>query len=181
MTLRAPALVVAAAILSCGYRPVYGNVGGERFHLRLVHAGTPDPLVADDVVAGAREELARSGALASGDGYPRIEIEVLRSDDEGTAIAAAPGGALARASTHAVAARAWVVTAAGGPPGRDTGDLSAREDVALDAPLGSSTDLRATAFHDADALRAAARRLGKKLALRVTGQPAATEDDADRP
>jgi hypothetical protein len=181
MTLRASALVVAAAFLSCGYRPVYGNVGSERFHVRLVRAATPDPLVADDVLAGAREELARSGALQSGDGYPRIEIEVLRSDDRGTAIASAPGGALARASTHSVVARAWVVVEVGGGATRDTGDLSAREDVAMDAPVGASPDLRATAFHDSDALRAAARRLGRKLALRVAGHPAATEDDADRP
>jgi hypothetical protein len=173
--------LLGCAVLSCGYRPVYGEVGTERLHVRLVGASVPDPLVADDVVAGAREELALAGALEGGDGYPRIEIEVLRSVDEGTAIAAVPGGALARASTHSVSARAWVVAASGAAKARDTGDLSARDEVAMDTPTGSAVALRATAFHDSDALRAAARRLGRKLALRVLGHPASTEDDVDRP
>jgi hypothetical protein len=178
---RGLALLGCVALFSCGYRPVYGEVGVERLHVRLVRASVPDPLVADDVLAGAREELAVAGALEAGDGFPRIEIEVLRSDDEGTAIAAVPGGSLARASTHAVSARAWVVAASGGPRGRDTGDLSARDEVAMDTPPGSPVALRATAFHDPDALRAAARRLGRKLALRVLGHPASTEEEVDRP
>jgi hypothetical protein len=37
-------------------------------------------------------------------------------------------------------------------------------------------DPRASAFHEADALRAAARRLGRRLGYRVTGQPASSDD-----
>jgi uncharacterized protein YfiM (DUF2279 family) len=179
------------ASASCGYRSVYAKVGSERLHVALVRVLVPEGVVADDVAAGMQEELARAGALAAGDGYPRAEIEVLRTDAAGAGIAAAggPGTAAAasetlrhtpqaRATTLGVSARAWVVAEAGATPSRDTGDVWARDDVAFDL-AGAGVDLRGVAFRDEDALRAAARRLGRKLASKLIGDPAASEDDVD--
>jgi len=56
--------------------------------------------------------------------------------------------------------------------------MRADDVMAVDAmgPSGGVRDPRASAFHYADALRATARRLGRKLARRVMGDPAASED-----
>jgi hypothetical protein len=78
----------------------------------------------------------------------------------------------------AVVARAWVVAAADAPPQEDTGDMRAEESIAVDETAGIG-DPRASTFHHADASRAAARRLGRKLAARLLGQPSASEDTAN--
>src|SRR5687767_11954285 len=80
------ALAAAPASTACGYRAVYGGAGGARLHVALVRSLVPDAVASDEVVAGVRERLAREGMLADGDGYPRIEVEVLRADEiaEGT-------------------------------------------------------------------------------------------------
>ena len=74
---QALALLTAA----CGYHAVYS---GEQEHLRVVlrRSLVPDAVASDEVVSGLRETLAREGALAAGEGYPRVEVEVLR--DKGT-------------------------------------------------------------------------------------------------
>src|ERR1019366_8605647 len=107
---------------------------------KLVRTLIADVVASDEVAAGVREELARAGMLEGGDGYPRVEIEVLRASD--------------------------------------TGDLRAAETIAVDeGPAGP--DPRASAFHEADALRAAARRLGRTLAYKVTGEPGASDDGSE--
>ena len=164
--------------LSCGYGPVYRGYGvgsPARLHVTLLRTLVADAVASDEVASGAREELARRGALEDGDGYPRVEIEVLRADESSEGIASGIGGPVARATNVAVAARAWIVRAAGAPPERDTGDLRAQDVIAVDEKLGE-LDPRSSGFHHADALRAAARRLGRKLAHRVLGEPAASED-----
>jgi hypothetical protein len=132
-----------------------------------------DAVASDEVAAGAREELAFAGRLDRGDGFPRIEIEVLRSDVASAGVAAAGGLPTARASEIGLVARAWLATSAGAAPRADTGDLRAEESSAIDAPAGV-LDPRGAAFHDTDALRAAARRLGRRLAQKILGLPAAT-------
>ena len=52
--------------------------------------------------------------------------------------------------------------------------------VDLASTGGLTPDPRAGLFHHTDALRAAARRLGCKLARKLLGQPAASEDIVDR-
>jgi hypothetical protein len=163
-----PVTLVLAA--SCGYQPLYATSSGEAFHVHLARSKVASILVAEEVVRGARDALAKEGALAPGDGYPRLEIEVLRADEtsEGimqveTAKGAAP---LARATDLAIVARAWITRRAGGTMELDTGDVRA-EDVA-GAPLGDATR---EVWEREDALRAIARRLGGRIVLRVLGHP----------
>jgi len=158
----------------CGYRAVYGGGVPERLHVKLVRTMVPDAIASDEVASGVREELARQGALDSGDGYPRVEIEVLRADEASEGIRGGTGP-LARATDVAIVGRAWVVRAPGAQAESDSGDMRAEEVIATDVSQGAA-DPRASGFHHADALRAAGRRLGGKLARRVTGRPAASED-----
>jgi hypothetical protein len=53
--------------------------------------------------------------------------------------------------------------------------LRAEETIAVDESA-AGPDPRASSFHEADALRAAARRLGRSLGAKVTGQPASSDD-----
>jgi hypothetical protein len=56
--------------------------------------------------------------------------------------------------------------------------MRAEEVITIDV-TGGAVDPRASGFHYADALRAAARRLGRKLARRVLGLPAASENASE--
>jgi hypothetical protein len=191
------------AELSCGYRPVYGAGEPTRMHVKLVRTLVPDVVASDEVASGLREELARAGALEPGDGWPRVEIEVLRAGDESEGIGvraesttppqpgapllpAAPGEGrsvpAARGIDVAVVARAWIVRAPGAEAERDTGDMRASDVVSVDRSRGvggaaGAFDPRAAGFHEADARRAAARRLGGKLGRKLLGEPAASEEE----
>lgn len=167
--------LLLALVAGCGYRAVYGGGQPERLHVKLMRTMVPDAIASDEVASGLREELARQGALDVGDGYPRVEIEVLRADEASEGIAAGANGPLARATDVAILGRAWLVRSPGASPESDSGDMRAQEVITLDVTQGV-LDPRASGLHHADALRAAARRLGRKLARRVMGQPAASED-----
>jgi len=173
--------VLASGGAGCGYRAVYGERAPVRLHVKLMRTLVPDAVASDEVAAGVREQLARAGALEGGEGYPRVEIEVLRADESSEGIAARPGppgrgsSPAARATDIGIAARAWIVRAEGALPESDTGDLRAEETIAVDE-AASGPDPRASAFHATDALRAAARQLGRRLAYKVTGEPAASDE-----
>jgi hypothetical protein len=172
-------LTLAALLLTCacGYRSVYAAGPPGKLHVKVVRSLVADTVAADEVASGVREELARAGALEAGEGYPRVEIEVLRGDETSEGVAAGASGPLARGTDVAVVARAWVATAERAPPQADTGDMRAEESIAVDeAAAAGGADPRASFFHHADASRAAARRLGRKLAARLLGQPSASED-----
>jgi hypothetical protein len=173
--------LVVLVVPGCGYRPVYGSAASARIHVKVVRALIADAVAADAVAAGMRDELARDGLLASGDGYPRAEIEVLQAVDSSEGIAASGGVPAARATRVAVVARAWVVTAPGADPADDTGDVRGDQVIAIDpaSANGAGIDPRATVFHDADAVRAAARRVGRTLARKVAGEPAAGDEAPD--
>jgi len=167
-------LLVSGALASCGYRSVHGGAA-EHLHVVLSESKVPDAVASDEVLAGVREELARGGALASGDGFPRCEVEVLRADEASEGVSATPeaDGRLSpqsRATRVGLVARAWVVRTPGGERERDTGDVRAFEIVAV-AP-----DARSSTFRHSDALRAAGRRVGKRLAARILGIPAPTDE-----
>jgi hypothetical protein len=167
------AFVSCCSILSaCGYAPLYPSSGaGAKLHVVLVRSLVADAAASDEVVSGAREQLARDGALAPGEGYPRVEIEVLREDETSDGIAAPKGveAPVARGLDVALVARAWLVAAPDSPREHDTGDLRAAD---LVAPEGvEQRDLLA----HLDATRAVARRVGRRLALKVLGHPAASE------
>jgi hypothetical protein len=170
-----PASLLPIALVACGYHAVYGEHSPPKLHVVLVRTLIPDVVASDEVVAGLREELSRAGALEPGDGFPRVEVEVLRADEASEGIQAGPNGPVSRATDVGLAARAWIVRAEGAAPESDTGDLRTEETIAVDESA-SGPDPRASAFHEADALRAAARRLGRRLGDRVTGQPGSSDD-----
>jgi hypothetical protein len=155
---------------------MHGGAGaGEHLHVALSESKIPDAVASDEVLAGLREELARGGALASGDGFPRCEVEILRADEASEGIAAGRDrddrlAPQSRATRVGLVARAWVLRAPGGARERDTGDVRAFETVAV-AP-----DARTSTFRQSDALRAAGRNVGKRLAARIMGIPAPTDD-----
>ncbi len=170
-------LLPALSSLGCGYQPVLGRAG-TALHVTLVRSAVADPVAADEVVAGIREELARAGLLAQGQGYPRVEVEVLRAAEASEGVSASPGGPVARATDVGVEGRAWVVSAAGEAPTSATGDLRAEDTLAVDEGL-AAPDPRASTFHHADALRAAARRLGRALGARLLGLPSGSEETGE--
>ncbi len=169
MTVRRAALL-ALLCAGCGYHALYAEPAAARYHVHLGRVGVASAAVADEVARGARDELAREGALSAGDGFPRLEIDVLRLDETSEGIARATGDVpLARGTQLGVLARAYVVRAEGAAPELDTGDLRALDLV--EAPA----DPRREVFLREDALRAVARRLGHTLAARVLGHPTTTE------
>lgn len=166
--MRAGWILVAAC--ACGYEPLYATPAGDAYHVHLAKNQTASAIVAEEVVRGVRDALAKEGALAPGDGFPRIEIEVLRADEtsEGVMQVQTIQGAepRARATELAIVARAFVARREGSSAELDTGDMRA-EDLA-GAPLGDSTR---EVWQREDSLRAAARRLGGRIALRILGHP----------
>ncbi len=164
--------LLALALMSCGYRSVYAD--REKLGVTLSSSSVPDAIASDEVLAGAREELSRYGALGSGTSYPRFEIEVLRADEasEGVAAVDGPGRLVpqSRATRVGLLVRGWIRRGPDRPLERDTGDLRALETIAV-APSSP-----AAAFSYDDALRTAGRRAGKRLADRILGLPAPTEE-----
>ena len=186
------ALLGVVLVSSCGYHTVYGGQS-ERLSVVLKRSLVPDAVASDEVVSGVREVLAREGALASGDGFPRIEVEVLRSDEAsegiaapvaseavGSPVAGVPiGGPRARATEVGLVARACLVRARGGPCERDTGDVRAMDLAASDLPGGGPAPL-SDAFHHRDVIRDVGKRLGARLAAHVLGRPSASDEAIGR-
>jgi len=160
---------------SCGYGVLRAQTSSEALHVVVVRALEADALAADEVASGVRDELARASALLPGDGWPRVEIEVLRADESGAGIVAQGDSPQARGLGFGITARAWLSRLPNGPPERDTGDLRAEVATAVDE-LAGTIDTRWEASRHSDALRAAARRLGRQLARRIERLPATTDD-----
>jgi hypothetical protein len=168
----------------CGYQAAYADGAGGRLHVKVVRSLVADAVAADEVAAGVRDELARGGWLEAGERYPRVEIEVLRADEASEGVTATGGVPVARATDVGVVARAWMVRAAGADPEHDTGDVRAEDTVAVDeaaSPAGFVRDPTADSLHHTDAVRAAARRLGRMLAARLLGAPGASEEGVSAP
>jgi hypothetical protein len=148
----------------------------EKLHVHLDKVTIADAAVASEVLSGAREYLSREGALASGDGYPMLDIDVLRIDETSEGIAATPANTpLARASRLGVLGRAIVVPRTGAAATVDTGDMRASDLVTV--PSDPAPELTGRA----DALRAIARKLGHALAARALGHPEPTEIEPQDP
>lgn len=163
---------------ACGYQPLYGGQPAARLHVRMVRTLLPDAAASDEVASGIREELALEGALLPGDGWPRVEFEVLRAINSSEGVSDRLGAPFARGVGVGVVARAWIAAGPEQPPSQDTGDMQAEEVITVDQTAGA-LDPRATAFHTRDALRAAARRLGYRLARKLMGHPA-VDEESDR-
>ncbi len=160
---------------SCGYRSVYATPS-EKLHVHLSKVAIADAAAAVEVENGAREYLSREGALAAGEGFPMLEIDVLRVDESSEGIAATPAGTpRARSTRLGILGRAIVVPRDGAAAVVDTGDVRA-SDLAT-VPADPATELTGRA----DALRAIARRLGQRLAARALGHPEPTETEAQDP
>jgi hypothetical protein len=162
-------LIGLLLICGCGYEPVYRErAPDERYSIVAAAPKVARTDAVQEVMAGARAELGRAGALSDRSGYPRMVIEVLRIDELSAGIRAAerPGGAVepeARGSSVAVLGRAWVETSRGSVPARDTGDVRRVEHYA------TTTDPRVEALRHDEAVRSAARRLGTALARLLLG------------
>jgi hypothetical protein len=182
MSRRAASAALLLNLAACGYHAAYADPSGGRLHVKVVRSLVSDAVASDEVAAGVRDELARGGYLEAGERYPRIEIEVLRADEASEAIGAgaAPAAPVARSTDVGIAARAWIVPALGAAPEGDTGDMRAEDVVAVDLASGVGNPA-ADALHHADALRAAARRLGRALAQRLLGAPGPSEDGMSVP
>jgi hypothetical protein len=151
---------------ACGYTPVYGATRPpERLTVVAAPTAVPQANVVHETLAGAREELSRAGVLRPGTGYPRLVIQVLRVDEASSGVAAAAETPLARGSSVGVVGRAWVEPSAGGSRARDSGDLRRIEWIS------SGPNAADDAVRYNGALRVAARRLGRSLALRILGDP----------
>jgi len=193
----AVAVAVAVAVAGCGYRPLYGAASApsgaqgqteEQFSVTGISPLVADASVVAEVEAGVRAGLARAALLRGGGGYPRVVVEVLRFDTQSEGIAAVPGGVrtdetggvpvgaagpllpLARGTRVGIVARAWLERTAGAPKERETGDLRAVDVMQVES------DARLETLRMDDASRAAARRLGERLARRVLGEPDAPDD-----
>jgi hypothetical protein len=170
LTHSAAIMGLTTAFGGCGYQPVYGGSAPET-RLAVVAApaigGRAEALQA--TLAGVRGELSKSGVLRPGGGYPRVLVQLVRLDEQGTGIARfdGPEGALplARGSVVGIVGRAWVEEAAGADPARDTGDIRRVRRYA------SATDPRVEEQRHSQALRSASRELGRALGRRILGEP----------
>jgi hypothetical protein len=173
------ALVGSVFVASCEYRAVRVQGSREAWHVAIVRVFEADALAADEVAAGVRDELARARVLLPGDGWPRLEIEVLTADEASVGIIAVGDAPQARGLGAGLTARAWLSRAPDAPLERDTGDRRAEVTVAADAVDGTS-DPKWAGLERAAALRAAARRLGRELARHVEGLPALMDESPER-
>ena len=125
----------------------------------------PDLLAVQAAANGARSELASSGMLASGDGYPRLVIDVLRVDELSRGIRVQGGQPHAGAMSVAVTLRARIFAAGEREANSDSGD------VRRAVQLAGDDDPRVDgAAHDS-ALRSAAERAGRAAARIALGIP----------
>jgi hypothetical protein len=81
-----------------------------------------------------------------------------------------PLAPLARGTRVGVLARAWVEPSAGAARERETGDMRTTD------VRRAESDPRLEALHQDDAARAAARRLGARLARRILGEPETSDE-----
>lgn len=168
------AWVVALALLplgACGYRSLNAEAAGEQLCVLAAPAKVPDAGAVQSALDGARQELARHGALGDAGSHPCLVLELLRVDEAPAGIvegglAASPR---ARGTALAVVGRAWVESAPGAPLSRDTGDLRRV------ARLETTTGLPEGTRHDRG-LEAAAQQLGSDLARRVLGHPTPSDE-----
>jgi hypothetical protein len=162
--------LVALLFFGCGYQPVFGGTPPSATLSVAPARSAAWPRALDAALGGARQELARFGALGTSGEYPMLMLELVRVDElaSGVSASAQPGGdqaPAARGSTVAVTGRAWVLEGRDLAASRDTGDLrrSARHASGPDT-------LQEALAHEA-ALEVAARELGASLARAAMGIP----------
>jgi hypothetical protein len=169
----APLLAMAAvAAISCGYRPLRSALRGHpKIFVTTAHATAPggaQAQIEDEAATGARLELARYGALATGDGSSdRLRIEIVRVDERSEGISASTASSddpRARGIRVRLLARGVFEGASGA---FETGDVEGTEIVASPQLAGSAAWEGARAA----AARRAARLAGARIAHEVLGLP----------
>jgi hypothetical protein len=151
---------------ACGYQSIRGQAEN-RGTLAIAAVGqrSAEPRVDAAVLSGVGLALSQEGLLRAGQGYPRVEVEILRVERFSGAVAlSAEGKPLARSIGMAVLGRAWVALQDGSRV-EETGDV--REEAYRAAGTLGAAEIQ----NDEEALQAVATRLGKKMGARVLGYP----------
>jgi hypothetical protein len=126
---------------------------------------------AADALAGAVSgRLAEAGELLPGTGYPMLEVELSRVDETGEGLADASARPLARGLRITAVGRARVFRDASSEAALDTGDVSAHVSLAPGTVEAEALVLRERA------VVAASQKLGVRLAERVLGLPAPSDE-----
>ena len=154
---------------SCGYQPLRGP-DGATLDVELAGSRGPGFGAVASIKEGAESELARLGIASPATGYPRMVIEVLRSDEIGRGLEGSGSAPTARSLAVSVVAHAWVVDGAGRPRRLLSGDM--RRTVRYAPAQGAAAD----AERRRAAIRQAATLLGRDLVRRVVGVVAAGHD-----
>jgi hypothetical protein len=159
-----------AVVPACGYHPAYGgNRPSVRLSVAVAPSRSPESGAFAAVLAGLRGELSRAGVLASGRGYPRVLVELVRVDERGTSqtlVGPQDGGAalpLASGGLVGVTARAWV----------ENGDSRVERgtgDVRRTATFGSAANSGLDSARREAALSVAGRATGEALGRRIMGE-----------
>ena len=162
------ALAGLLVVPGCGYRVVGGADAAGSLAVVPGPGVVASALAEENVVAGARAELAARGRLASCDPRgearcPALVVELVRVEEGGAApgVATRESAPLARSVTWTLRGRAFLRRAKDAPPERVGPDVTVREFAArADDP---------TSFHATreEALRRAALRLGAQLVRRA--------------
>jgi hypothetical protein len=156
------------ALVACGYQPVYGAEGQQRYEVVAGAYATASVEAVQAAVAGVRSELGAAQRLGSG--FPRVVVEILRVDERSIGAQRASGGEpLARGSEIVVVGRARVMTSESAPASIDTGDISRAAQFAA-GPTPSADNLAR-----ARAVRDAARAVGQVLGRSLLGLPVPAE------
>lgn len=156
--------------LGCGYHAAYGRSPAERVSVQLGQVLIPGAMAAQAAANGARLELAAAGLLAAGTGFPRLVIDVLRTDESSRGVYVQSGQPRAAAMSIAVTVRARVFRADNSVPAVDTGDVRRAVQLAGDA------DPRLDRAAYDVALRQAAERGGRAVARAALGFPEASDE-----
>jgi hypothetical protein len=125
----------------------------------------PNTNAVQAALSGARAELAAAGHLASGSGFPRLTVDVLRVDEVSRAIHVQAGRPAAAGMGVAVVVRAHLQETAEQEPTLDTGDVRRADETSGDA------DPRVDGAVYDTALRSAAERAGRAAARIALGIP----------
>jgi len=151
-------------LAGCGYHSIYAPTS-EKLSVHVGQVMVAEPLAAQAAANGARSELAAAGLLASGAGYPRLVVDVLRVDELSRGIHVQDGQPRAGGMSIALTIRGRIFNAENQEPRLDTGDL--RRSVQVSGDSDPRVD---SASYDA-ALRSAAELAGRAVARAALGIP----------
>lgn len=169
------ASLALTALVGCGYKPLasYARVGGEgepRLHVVVGARTVPAARAHDALVGAVVGRLSEAGQFEGGTGYPRVEVELVRIDETAEGLAVAGDSPISRGLRVTVLGRARVLRGPSEAPAFDTGDVSAHVTISSSGPAPRALVLRE------DAVAGAARLLGRRLAERVLGIPAPSDE-----